>query len=647
MSKKSGTGLEKHVDKIVLGAVGLIGLYVLYTFVLTSPWTGEYNGNKYNPADLDNAVREQARLVEDRLAKRPTAENSYQPRLGYFKSLLASPIKGIEDKAYFPLPYPGAAEKVTPIYEIPKVCNVDGVKAGLVESVAYVPAEPLEGDDSYAASETKLADLDVVTVEATIDAAQLSRRFEQSFGKAQNPAWAKPVFASVELERQESLDNGNWSEWQTVPRSKIGEFKSRFNIPQKVSKLDKSIDILMLQFDRPEIRAELLQPRTYDFAYPAESWLPPSLAEKRQVQLDKVKAEERRRRAEEASRRAEEERRSRTASRPAAGAGGLNSPSGDGLGLPSGPGAGGLGLPSGPGAGGALGLPRPAPTTRQRPRETAQPDASGRGTRSSRPAANKPTETFTEEQEFTKVKLTDRTDFATMKEPLLIWANDDTAEPGKTYRYRIRVGVFNPVAGTDSFNEKDKALRDDVILWSDYSQMAGPVSVPSRWYFFPLDYRAADKVVNMRVCRYLLAKWYAKDFRTKPGETIGTVQENVKNQNSGDHEPNEIDYSNGTILVDVVAARDGDYANALYAADAKTIECLGVKQQNWPTDLKAKFADIDRLQKEPAPVFAARSGESRRSSESLGLPGRGFPGPGTSLDLPAMPMPRQSLELRP
>ena len=454
--------------------------------------------------------------------------------------------KRVIDGKFFPRRIPANPMRVE-FMTIPMVGDINSVKARLMTAVAYMPKKPLKEDDPYASAEVPLADLDFVTVEATIDTAELSKRFVKSFKAASSrslkkQAWTRPVFAAVQLERQQVLANGKWSDWQIVPRTNIDDYRSRFNVAQKVDKLDKSIDILMLQFGKPQTREQLLQPSTYDFAYPVESWLPPSLAQKRQGKLEKAKAEQRHA---ETLRRAEEEKtKTRTAPNPL--------------------------------------LPQAARPLRQRCPAEAVWECRGwaaaevwgcpawvgdAGTtcqtntrNSAAPAAARSTKTAsqklmgTDEQEFTKIRLTEKTDLAAMKEPLFFWAHDDTAEQGKTYRYRIKIGVFNPIAGTDSFSDADKPLRNEVVLWSGYSAVTEPITVPQRWYFFPLNYRETDKMVNMHVCRYLLAKWYSEDFRVKPGEMIGSVVENVKTEDSSENEPNEIDYSNNTILVDVMPA---------------------------------------------------------------------------------------------
>lgn len=611
MSKKNGNVLEKYIDKIILGIVGIISLYILIAYVLISPNTIQYNGKKYGPGDLDKAIRAQANAIEEKLNSKESIAKVYQPKRNEFNSIFASPLKNIDENIFIQFPVASQMAGEKQVYDVPKVCDINNVKVRTMTAVAYVPKVPLMEDQSYAAVETDLADIDFVTVEGTIDTGELSNRFAQSFRAAKNLAWAKPVFASVELQRQELLNNGNWSDWKTVPRIKVDDYRNRFNIPQKISKLDKSIEILMLQFDTAEMRTELLQPDTYDFAYPAVSWLPPNLALKRQEKLDKLKLEDQKKRREEARKAEEEKIRTRAASRTTTSS--------------SSSGASGIARTA-PGSAQIGRMGQPGTTTRN---ATGQVGGGSGGSTHSLPTRKDSVQSDTasksaakldvsiEEQEFAKAKITDKTDFAALKDPLLFWAHDDTAEAGKTYKYRIRIGVFNPIAGTNSFKDRDKTFKEDVILWSNYSNETEPVTIQPRWYFFPQNYRDTDKMVNMRVCRYLLAKWYSKDFRVKPGEVIGAETDTAKNEDTGISEPNNVNFANGTVLVDVVPVLelDKNYANALFAFDSKTIEQIAVKQQYWPSELKTKFEEIARLMKDPDPIFAQRSGERLRAKQ--------------------------------
>ncbi len=110
-------------------------------------------------------------------------------------------------------------------------------------------------------------------------------------------------------------------------------------------------------------------------------------------------------------------------------------------------------------------------------------------------------------EEFNKVLLTEKTDITKIEEPLVFWAHDDTVETGKSYRYRMRLGVFNPIAGMDQFIEQDKSLKNKVILWSEFSDATGTVDIPETLYFFPREIQEAAKTVTVTAARYVLGFW--------------------------------------------------------------------------------------------------------------------------------------------
>jgi hypothetical protein len=250
-------------------------------------------------------------------------------------------------------------------------------------------------------------------------------------------------------------------------------------------------------------------------------------------------------------------------------------------------------------------------------------------------------------QKMAKIKLNDKTDLSKQKELVTVWAHDDSAEPGKTYQYRIRIGVFNPTAGTNSMSKQDAALKNQVILWSNYSAETKPVSLADRWYFFPLEFRESDKMVKTKVCKYLLGKWYTKDFAVRPGETMGQIVENNKAEDAEDSEPNTIDYTNGVTMVDAIAPGDKDYADVIYTSDNIALKHLGVKQSFWSSDLKLKYGEITDAEKNPREQLAARGAGGIRApsfSPDMGMPGMGMPGMGMpGMGMPGMGMPGMGL----
>ena len=117
--------------------------------------------------------------------------------------------------------------------------------------------------------------------------------------------------------------------------------------------------------------------------------------------------------------------------------------------------------------------------------------------------------------EFGKEMITYREDLSKRDKPLLIWVFDDTVEPGKTYQYRVRLGVFNPVAGTAQLVERDLAKKDQVILWSPYSQVTQPVDVQKMIYLFAKDVQDKTSTATVEVARYSQGYWRIAGF---PGE---------------------------------------------------------------------------------------------------------------------------------
>ena len=269
--------------------------------------------------------------------------------------------------------------------------------------------------------------------------------------------------------------------------------------------------------------------------------------------------------------------------------------------------------------------------------------------------------------DFDEVAFNRLTDFSKLKEPMLFWHHDDTVEPKHTYRYRIRLGVFNPVAGTNQVSQQDISQKNKVILWSDFSNVTEPVEIPGRSYFFARDIQEAAKTITVTVCRYVLGHWYSENFAVNNGEAIGDVKEveieedKDKNQRgrvigsrltggradyAGDYlgaerytsmatpqkktnVPETVDYNTGAVMVDAMSINDwwGDstrrsrqYYDMLYSFDGINIEHMPVGTQYWSKDMQNVFNHISILEREPHEEFKA-FGSSRRRG---GLPGQGL-----------------------
>jgi len=598
MSKIGGNFFEEHIEKIVLAIIGLVCVWLLITRVVMSPNRVEYGNKKLGSGSIDGYINEQAKFLQDRLGRKPESKQTYKTRLDSFVALVNSAVTGIDVNISLPQPNKISQVSVKRTYSMPTISGASNVVGEHIRAVAYVPTQEINEESLYIDAQHEPRDIDLVTVEAKFNVAELCKSFYESFADKnvreewRDPCLAIPVFAAVQLERQELLASGSWSDWQVVPRSRVDHYRNLFEVQQDAKNLPTGgIKVLKFQFSNPEVRMDLLQPSTYRIASAQEEWFPPSLHKKYAEFLKGIKVQEKRvaRAAIKETRdRAREETRSRIAqTKP-------RSPL-----LEEGMEEGEGGYVPGP-------VVKRAPTRRtgSEPRtERERPEKSRDVSKLTKPAVDV-------YSEFNAISITDQTDFTKMREPLVFWAHDDTVKPEKSYRYRIRLGVFNPIVGTEQFSQQDESLKNKVILWSQFSEPTESITIPGTLYFFPLEVQEAAKTVTVQVCRYVLGYWHSKDFNVRQGEEIGKVVQSVPV-----NEANEVavlptvDYSTGVILLDVVPVNDWLYGRSLsarhyfdmlYCSDGTNIiERMPVKQRYWPDGLQAKYTGIKKAEKEP------------------------------------------------
>jgi hypothetical protein len=730
--KKVGYFLEAHIEKIAFAVVGLVCIWLLIFRVLISPNAVSYSGEKFSPSEIDKRIDAHAKELEHKLNQPPGSKLDYVSRLTGaldpndpvragiwgdlqhgFIGLFASAINGIDTDASIPMPPPISSQiSDGKEYALPVTDGVVGeVKDVAVEHIraaAYVPTQPVNEEVTYENAMPQPDDIDLVTVEAKFDVAELYRKFHDSFNSDfvkeewRDPCLAMPVFAAVQLQRQEQLENGGWSDWVTLPRSKIDNRKRLFEIVENIEDLPPGgIAVRLLQFKEPGVRMDLLQPQVYQIASANEEWFPPSLHSKYQDLKKKEKAEQRR---EEMETKKEEEQREREqrledrrgsttgtfGTRTGGRAGGMIE--GYGAALPRGgitadgrtrgtrPRGGRVDRRTGQADGlyggdmGTMGGRQPirGSRTRSRDERNLEPDyLSGIEGVEARVRPS-PEDVYIEFQE---KLITGWTDMSKMREPLLFWALDDTLEPGRSYRYRIRLGVFNPIAGTNKFKQQSKSYKDKVILWSEFSNTTEPISISHRVYLFAKEIQEAAKMVTVQVSKYVLGYWYSKDFVVRQGEAIGKLVElerptsnefrgirglplsgasrypSMRDPRRMDYfqpedntgEPESIDYSTGAVLVDAILVNDWSgkgslrprhYFDMLYSYDGTTIERTAVSNGNWPQDLQIAFNEIRSLQREPKePLKSWQSGAGQRTRQRISTPGlEGYEGVGGMYD---------------
>ncbi len=692
---------EEHVEKMVLVVVGLVCAWLLITRVIFSPNMVEVGDRKLSPSAIDDYIYEEANTLRQGMTGPAAEMEPYEPRLPEFASLMDSAIQDISiDVDTVVAKKSDNKSFAKGVYRIPEIGEVSDVAVNHIRAVAYVPIDEVTAENPYDNADNEPNDLDLVSVEAKFDVEQLYESFSANFFEDveeiyADPCLAKPVFAAVQLQRQQLTHDGRWSDWQVVPRPRIDHNRQLFDIGEKVEDLPTGgLKVLMLNFGHKQMQIDLLQPQPYQFASAREEWFPPSLHGEFAEFQRKERAEELRKQKEEEKEAREREREQRSGRRSGTEIGGYGGTTGSQSrrgGTQYGGGSSGTmnsrnrssrSRDSSTGRTGT-GLQNDTGRTRGRGRGSSRrsgggdladqmydpgmdgiglPGTTQRGPR--RPTIN---DVYIK---YDEVALTRLTEFAKIREPLMFWAHDDTVEPENTYRYRIRLGVFNPVAGTNQIDERDKALADQAVLWSDFSDTTEPVEIMGTMYFFANNVREADKTVTVQVSKLTLGRWYSHDFPVKQGELMGESLEyepeepdrrsslragglrdpaaavlggigpgmsrtrgpgvsrtsTLGGSSDTSNIPEYIDYSTGAVMVDAVPVTDWQvgrtmrarrYYDLLYSRDGVNIMHMPVGRMNWPKELQTVFSTVGRLAREVQEPFKSfgQGGSIRRGGQ--------------------------------
>ena len=633
MIKKSDNFVEEHVGKLVFAVIGILSLWLLWTFVFSAPYSVEYNHQKCDPSEIDSAVKQSANVLAEKLSRDPESKPPPDDKTAEFAALFECSLKDIQNcPVILPTTVDSVQQDIARKYRLPDTIGVvTDVSVEHVRSVAHVPTEPLADKITYKNVPTELTDIDFVTVQGSFDTAALYDSFRQSFaGVMLKSQWhdeelAKPIFAAVELQRRQVFDETHPAEWEKVGPTKIDQFAKLAELPQKITELEYGdIDLKKAEFDKPEVQVNILQPEPYDFAVSDERWLPPVL-HKQYTKLLKSELEKEQR--EEREKIKTEREKARTAN-----------------------------------------------MTRRQPlrQPLRQPERKKETPRSSigreeefmmKPGSErykiiKKRDKTSDDivREAKKLLINERTKLDKLKEPLVFWAHDDSAVPGKNYQYRIRLGVLNPIAGKKWFLEDQSHLADELVLWTAYSEPTETISILRMMYFFPIAGSVERKTAEIEVSKFYMGRWMSKDFTVGPGQLIGNVVESAPVIRDAYTEMYQlegnltetIDYTTEAVLLDVVPSSDfanlfqqRAYVDILYTENGRDIEHLAAKSRNWPAYFRKIFSDIKDGQDRQVQIVQNRrdpfgSGRDRPG----GTGGRTIPGmemPGIMPGMPGMP----------
>ena len=525
--------LEKYVQWIALGLGGLFLLFMAYTYIVSDPVTVEVAGQNLEPGEVEEqTLNGPVRLIQDMMP--PKGKTPELPPVPDFVAAFQERISGkgvqVADMTNGWPTFPGGVgpdgprrpdQQGFPITSLPQLAaaTLGDVSKGL--SRVMVPdAKAADEAQARAAALARggavaeqanapvpMAEREVnwVTVSADIPWDKVVEAFRKSFDvpalqPQQVAQLMQTMFLDVSLERQEQVD-GKWGEAQVVPNL-ANNPRPPFPGP-KAS--DQEIQIFLNAVGQ---QANAVMKPTFYEVVEGDEWYPPGQEPIRAVAdpgapFDPSAPGARPRNAEERKLLLEYQRSRRGgAGRPAGG-----DPAYGPAGYTGRPPAGYTGRPP-------AGYPYPGPGAYGRPGAFGQPGG------------------FAGQQ-----GAQGRFNVMTVgQEAATVWAHDDTAQAGKTYRYRIRYALANPIFRAVAMAPPE--LVKQFALQAPPSDWSEPVTVQPKQAFFVV--QASDR--NSQIELFQI-KAGGVDRRTlkelKPGDAVADTGWSVVDARKDPVEPSK------------------------------------------------------------------------------------------------------------
>jgi hypothetical protein len=134
-----------------------------------------------------------------------------------------------------------------------------------------------------------------------------------------------------------------------------------------------------------------------------------------------------------------------------------------------------------------------------------------------------------------------------------VWFHDDSVEPGKTYRYRTRVQLWNRYVGQMRAMKNPEDAKKDIIR-GEWSEPSDPITVTPTTHFFVSGSRATANTASVEVWKWLDGRWIKERFDVAVGDIIGGLVQNVKTGDyteEGEEEKRDVDFTTGAVVLDL------------------------------------------------------------------------------------------------
>ncbi len=272
MAKQLINPVERHVEKAVLGLAILVLIAVFVRYLISPPNQIELSGEVVLPSTIDQKLLQKAGSVRERIIRAQLPDETVE-RLAEMLDKLRNPYQN----AGLPLRLPMAVA-IGP--EVPLVDPPDA-QAGDARIADMVPTGTpaiTHGRSTYlyydAEGEERRAEANWITISVLFDVKGQMAKHRSAYGAA----WKDVIFGPTQLQRRERRDDGSWPDdgWVVVapwsispvelpepPTITLIQEEGRATLPSEVeSAVERFSDRLM----KPEMQLDLLRPLMPDTA---------------------------------------------------------------------------------------------------------------------------------------------------------------------------------------------------------------------------------------------------------------------------------------------------------------------------------------------------------------------------------------------
>ncbi len=205
MAKQAVNIVERHVEKGVLGLCAAILLASIVMFLVSTPNKIAVGGSQVSPAEIDERVRDAGVRLRNTL-------NNVEPDAAEAKDFVPD-LK----QASSPIKYAGLNSVIpSPVPPLPRVPNIGEAPPRIGElqlAKAIAPTEPIVTHGRSTVQLSGRADVNWVTLAAKFDQ---QRQIMESQQAGYKPGRRNPYLVGVDMQRQERLADGSYAEWVDV-----------------------------------------------------------------------------------------------------------------------------------------------------------------------------------------------------------------------------------------------------------------------------------------------------------------------------------------------------------------------------------------------------------------------------------------------